>query len=181
MTVRPTVTPEDAYQIGGKPQKGIVADFQHAGRGLSPWEIEEALTRFEIRGTGVGENPAGRLSFFDTELAAMQKGWDQETREQVEAALMAGMSYGTDYFLSEAPVAAVPYAKYLEHRKVQGRRTIDHAVADIVAAVGAVGIDPALVAAYESDGRNADQHSAAIIAAVQAIGVEPEPEPLMAA
>lgn len=181
MTVRPTITPEDAYQIGVTPQKGIVADFQHAGRGLSPWEIEEGMARFDIRGTGVGENPAQRLSFFDTEIAAMQKGWDTETREKVEAALMAGMSYGTDYFLSEAPVAAVPYTKYLLHRKVHGQRKVEHVVADIVAAVETVGIDPAVVVAYESDGRNADQYSAAIIAAVQAIGVEPEPEPLIAA
>lgn len=158
---------------------GIVCDFQHAGRGLSPWEVEEAAEKFQFKGVAVGENPVQRLSFYDTDLAALQRGWDDGTKAEVEARLMGGMSYGSDYFLSERPKAAVPYAKYLEHRKVQGRRTVEHAVADIVAAIGAVGIDPATVLAYERDNPNA--HSAAIIAAVEALGAEAAPEPLVAA
>ena len=178
---RPTISPEDAYKTGSKPQKGIVCRFQHAGRGLSPWEVEEANTKFQFKGVSVGENPLNRLSFYDTDLQASIDGWDAATKREVEERLMGGMSYGSDYFLSERPAAELPYAKYLEHRKVHGQRKIEHAVADIVAAINTVGIDPSRVIAYEQDSRNKDQFNEQIIAAVEAISAETEPEPLVAA
>lgn len=187
--VRPGIRPEDSFRTGQPIQLGIRLQWQHAGRGLSPWEIEEALQRFQFKGTAVGENPVRRLSFIDTDLEERLQNWAEiEKRESMEPGtikrmaedrLMSSPSYGQDHFLSEQPKAAVPYAKYLDHRKVQGRRTIEHVTSDIVNAISIVGVDPAAVLAYERD--NEDQHSAAIVAAVEALSEEPEPTPLMAA
>ena len=186
--VRPGIRPEDSFRTGHPVQVGIRLQWQHAGRGLSPWEIEEAKERFQFKGTAIGENPIRRLSFIDTEIEEQIQGWAElERREGLEPGsirklaeerLMSSPSYGQDHFMAVKPEAKVPYAKYLEHRKVQGRRTVEHAVQDIIAAITAVGIDVADVLAYEQD--KDDAVSAAIVAALTG-SPEPEPELLQAA
>lgn len=186
--MRPQLSPEDGYRTGQSAQLGIRIRWNHAGRGLSEWEIKAADERFQFKGTAIGENPTRRLSFIDTELEERLQNWAHiEQREGLEPGsirrlaedrLMSSPSYGMDHIQVEKPAALIPYAKYLEHRKVQGRRTVEHAAADIVNAIQLVGVEAAAVLAYEAD--NEDQYSAAIIAAVEALNA-PDPEPLLAA
>ena len=164
--------------MGGtvKPQKGIVCKFQHAGRGLSPWEIDEALDRFDIRGVAVGEDPASRLSFYDTEIWQIHQGWDDQTRKKVEDRLLSGNGFGTDYFLSERPRAQAPWPGY-DKLGAQGRRTVEMVAEKIAQMTTDTGVDPEAVLQYERENLNREP----VVKAVEALLQVPEPEPLIAA
>jgi hypothetical protein len=134
-TVVHGLTPEAAFAIGEKQRKSVIADFQWVGRGASPWEIDAALEVFDIRGVAVGEDPSWRLSFYDTELEQKRRKWSDELRAEIEAALRNHSGLGVDFIEVDQPRAPLPYDNYPTHRKIVGKRTIDHAVADITAAV----------------------------------------------
>lgn len=128
----------------------------------------------------VGEDPAWRLSFFDTEIAQKHGKWSDELRVEIEDNLRAHSSFGSDLIEVDQPRAPLPYDTYPQHRKVQGRRTIEHVIADVVSSVTLLGGNVAdKVVAYEGD--NPDGFSDQIVAAVRE-AVTPEPdEPLIAA
>ena len=106
--------------------------------------------------------------FFDTEMERGVYNWDDEETRLVEEFLLER----PHIFRVELAKAPLPYPTYLKQRKVQGKRTIQHVITDILATLAQTGIDAGLVTAYERD--FADDNSDAIIAAVSA---QPEPEP----
>lgn len=176
LVVQRTKSPEWAFAHGVKAQPGIVADFQQAGRGLSPWEIDEAARVFDFTGVSAGEDPINRLSFFDTELHGDAYGWDKATREKAEKRLMSGESFGTDYIVVERPKLVAPWPSY-DNLTVHGRRT-EQIVAEKVAEIAREGgYDVASVVAYERENANRPK----VIEALEALATEDEPEPLIAA
>ena len=96
-----------------------------------------------------------------------------ELRKQVEDALTSNPEFGREFILIEPEKVAAPYAKYDEHRKIQGRRTIDHAVADITAAYEAVGFDIDAAIAYEHANGGSDD----VVAALNALRPAEAPQP----
>jgi hypothetical protein len=179
-TVIHGLSPEAAYAVGEKQRKALIAEFQWVGRGASPWEIDTALEVFDMLGVAIGEDPSWRLSFYDTELEQQRRKWPDALRAEVEDSLRAHSAFGTDFIEVDQPRAPVPYDNYLTHRKIVGKRTVEHAVNDITAAVNLIGGNVAdKVVAFEND--NTDSHSARIIGAVEALGVSEPDEPLIAA
>jgi hypothetical protein len=151
---------------------------------FSPWDAgdyERAIAKKHFHYGGTVRDPASnreldpvddqhRVSVYDT--AQMQ---DSKLRKEVEEAMLAHPALGSDYILIEQPTLAPPYAKYPEHRNVQGRRTISHAIQDItqaaktMIALGEFDVDAAVQ--YErANGNNAE-----VIAALE--GLRPAPEP----
>lgn len=112
--------------------------------------------------------------YFDSEAEAAARGWGNTDREEVEAVLLTR----PQIFKVEFAKADLPYLAYLKHRKVHGKRTIEHAITDILATLDQTGDPPDKVIAYERD--HEDEHSAAIVAAVQAVP-KPDGEELVAA
>lgn len=113
--------------------------------------------------------------YFDSEAEAASRGWTPEQREAVEELLLTR----PQIFRVEFEKAALPYPAYPKHRKVHGKRTVEHVVTDILATLALTGDTPDKVIAYEND--HPDENSAAIIAALQApLDTEPE-EQLVAA
>lgn len=101
-----------------------------------------------------------------------------ELMRLTEARIRSGANFGVDYFIPEKPKLTVPYNNFLKHRKVQGKRTIEHVIADVIAAVEAAGVDPAEVIAYERENDN----NQTLIAALEALTApEPVEEPVVAA
>lgn len=160
-----TITPEEAFATGQKQRKGFVAEFVQAGRGLSPWEIDAALATFKFQGVAVGENPVRRLSFFDTEFMC-----PDGLREEVEARLLAGDSFGTDYILVEKPVPVAPWPSYdkLTPRRGQTAEQVAEKIAELAEATGKV--DDALT--YERE----TQNRPLVIEKLEALLEEPEAE-----
>lgn len=93
-------------------------------------------------------------------------------KETVEKALTQSPEFGREYVLVEAEHVPAPYAKYDEHRKTIGRRTVEHAIADITAAYEAGGFDIDQAIAYEQlNGASAD-----ILAALEGLRATAEPQ-----
>lgn len=158
----PTRTPEKAVPYGLQAEQPVVCKFQHGG--LSEWEKQEALKVFEFK-LGHDETAWKRLSFYDTDLEAVRLGWPDEIKERVEARLLAGVGYGTDYIMVEKPRLEPPWPTYDQLRKPS----------EIVQVVKTTGIDPALVIAYEMENEGRES----VIHAFET--KEPEPEPLVQA
>src|SRR5262245_42969045 len=95
-------TAQGVIQVESEPS--IIADFEQGG--ATRHEIDIALERFSFKGRG-RENPARRLSMFDTDEAARAGNWSPELKDQVEANLDAGQ--GDVYFRVEAPSVAKPW------------------------------------------------------------------------
>lgn len=120
--------------------EGYRAQFRQ--QGLLPWEEQMALERFNFRGVAEDENPiARRCSVFDTEQAQREEGWDNETREQVEARLDALQDQ--NYFRADTPKAKKPWPTYDEAQASK--------IATIVAELG---ISVEEVVRYERENAN---------------------------
>lgn len=96
-------------------------------------------------------------------------------KETVEKALTQSPEFGREYVLVEAEHVPAPYAKYDEHRKTIGRRTVEHAIADITATYETAGFDLGLAIAYERENGN-DPQVVAALEALTAPVVEAEEE-----
>ena len=177
-------------------QHGVVCEFSHGGA-LSH-EKELAKQTFKFEGTMQEEDEVttvdpvygvnSRISVFDTddsELVQRWKQWDRleklpegTGKREVEEALLNSHEHGTDYILSERTKLAAPYGNYDKHRRVHGRRLLEHAISDIAAAYEAAGFDIDAAVAYERQEGNDE----AVIAALEALRGEKEPvEELVAA
>lgn len=107
-----------------------------------------------------------RISSFDTTTIG-----DPDLRALVEKVLLDSQSVES-HILIEAAQIPLPYASYGQHRRVQGRRTLEHAIADITEAVNVAGVNPEAVIAYERQHQNSPE----IISAMGAL-LETEPQP----
>lgn len=144
------------------------AQFEQGG-GIPEHVRDIALTRLSFRGLAENEDPFMRMGWFDLDLAAEQNGWDAEQTAAVEEKLRA-VNGGESLLIVEQPKTAPPYPRYDEHRKVHGRRTVEHAIAEIVATFGSAGFDVEQAVRYERE--NGD--SAEVIAALEALAADVE-------
>lgn len=152
---------------------------------FSPWDAgdyERKLAREHFTYGGTVRDPQSnreldpiddqhRVAVYDTANIK-----DANLRAEVEQAMLSHPALGSDYILVEQPTLAPPYAKYPEQRKVQGRRTIEHAIQDItesaktMLALGALDVDAAV--AYE----RANGNSGEVIAALESLKPAPVAE-----
>lgn len=87
----------------------IIAIFEQGGP--TPEEIRLALERFKFTGLAEGENPARRISIYDTDEQQRQHGWsDVEGRDRDRARPRPR----PNYFKVEAPAAPLPWPSYDE-------------------------------------------------------------------
>ncbi len=104
------MTQNGPMQVAAQPM--ILCQFEQGG--LSPWEIELALKSFHFAGQP-DENMVpkeNRLAVYDTELAQLQQGWNDDTRSFVEQRLLADAEYGKDYIAVGGPKREAPWPAY---------------------------------------------------------------------
>ena len=133
----------------------LIAFFRQGG--ATPAEVELALERFQFRGLSERENPARRISVYDTDEEAATHGWTPELKAQVENMLDRGQ--GADYFKVEVPRLAKPWPKY------------DEIPADLLANTASViGIDLDYVLAYERENGNRPEAIEVLESAIEELG-----------
>lgn len=125
--------------------------------GVTPNEVDLALERFQFKGLSERENPARRISVYDTDERAHLEGWTPEFKAEVEQALLKGQN--ADYFLVEQPKVAIPWNAY---------DTAD--VEDIVPTAKLIGVSLDHVLAYERENGNRPE----VIAELEADSAEVE-------
>lgn len=130
-------TPRGPEQVETK--KPYIAFFSQGG--ATNQEVQFALERFQFKGLGERENPARRISIYDTDEVARAEGWTPEFKAEVEANLVKGQS--SDYFLVEIPRLTAPWPSY-----------DDTNAKDILSTATAIGVDLAHVLAYERENEN---------------------------
>lgn len=159
-------------QFTGEPvihQKGIVANFRWAGRGLEPWAIAEATERFNFKGLGHNEDGLRRLSFYDTEAEAAAGTFDEaahvagKTREEMHDLVVDTLrKKASDYFEAVRPALSAPWPNYAKARNAKA----------IAAIVTDLGLEVGSVIEYERQNENRE----AVIEALEGIGSEPVEE-----
>lgn len=162
-------------------QPALRVEFQSGGV-IPDYAKQKALAHLDFPGIPENADPLKFVTWFHSQLAAEENGWDAEDLAEVERVLRE--RDGNGFIVVEQPLVEAPYANYVKHRKVQGRRTIEHAIADIVGVHDAAGFNVDQAVLFEQ--QNADKDSPAVIAALQGmLASEPspdeEPEPLVAA
>ena len=170
--VHVTVRSEDAqYNPNGRKVKTlkrrVFAKFQ---RGIPEWAVPLAEERFDFSHDPPEMTIERSCGFYDSEADQLRMDWTDEERGAIEALLVE------NYLQIERPRAPLPYPTYAKQRKVQGKRTIEHVIAEVKATMEATGIDPAAVIAYEAD--HFDGHSQEIM---EAFSVKAEEEELVTA
>ncbi len=97
---------------------GINAEFFHGG--APSWALEQALANPKFRGAW-GGLPDGvdyraYISTFDTNVAASQNRWDDDTKAYVEEFMLNHPHYGQYYIEAVAPteIADLPWPNYNE-------------------------------------------------------------------
>jgi hypothetical protein len=130
-------------------QPGKLALKAEFTRGAPIWAIRQIEGVFRWDRMPPGWEPSNWVAWFDSGVGQVTYGWSDEDRVAVEEALASGRFPGLVEV--EVPKVGVPYKKYLTHRKVSGRRTIEHVLADIGAAIDAAGVSPQAVIEYEQD------------------------------
>lgn len=161
---------------------GVVCEFQQGSLyGITNWELEAARRSFKFTGATEEEfthepiDPITRLSSFDTDIAAEQQGWTEETKRRVEEALRSNVDGGKPdgYIIVEKPKMKPPWPRY-DELVPQGQRTLAHVGRAIAEKVVELGLDPDDVAVYERSNRN----RAEVLACLAEIG-EPAPDEIV--
>lgn len=164
------------YSVGGDlMREKVPAIYAQFRRGLPGWAVPTAIDLYTTdRIPSSDVTPGQWFGFFDSIEAQAQNDWTDEERELVERELVA-----KGYDLVEREKATPPYPAYSRHRKVQGKRTVEHAIKDIVAAIEQTGINFDSVFHYEQD--FADANTEAVLNGVKAALAGGEKEELVAA
>ena len=144
-------------------------------RGGAPeYAYQEALKIFSFAKMRRDDTPRQWVSFYDSEAAHAQHGWTDEESKVIDDELCKSPLV----IQVSQPLVKAPYPTYTKQRKVQGRRTLDIAITDIVETVKNTGIDPELVISYELQ----NEKNQKVIDAMQAAkDEEPVGEPMIAA
>lgn len=129
----------------------VIAHFNMGG-GIPDYARKSARERLDFRGVSMDEDPLARMGWFDLELAAQESGWDTDTQQQVEAELRR--LDGDGFIIVERAPLRQPYPRYDQHRKVHGRRTVEHAIQDIVSVFESAGFDVEDAVGYERETLN---------------------------
>lgn len=127
----------------------IIASF-HQG-GATEREVQIALERFSFKGTTDGEDPTRRLSIYDTDEEARQRGWSDDLKKRVESIL--DNNQDEYYFKVEAVKAQKPWPSYDD-------TDINH----IVDVAKVVGVSLEDILAYEDENSKRPE----VVSAVQA-------------
>lgn len=139
------------FQPGGGPAKNF-RDLADKLPGL--WQ-----------GVGRDEDPyETRIGWWDSNVAQVEHGWSDADREFVEAKILR--IGDPNVIVVEEPRVAAPYGRYDEHRRTQGRRTVEHVVADIQQTYALAGFDVDLAVLYEQQNLNDERVIAALYALV---------------
>ncbi len=154
-------------------KRRVFAQFE---RGNAPiWAREQAARLYSFDRMPQGTTPERWLSYYNSADDQILYGWTDEERAAIEQALLEVHSA----VLVERPKVAAPWPAY-DKLTVTGRRTIEHVVEKIVAAVTDLGLEPKAVVDYERENLNRPE----VLAAMEALAEgekEEEPEPLIAA
>lgn len=142
-------------------ERRVYAGFRKGG--VPVWAMALADERFVCSGKPPDIPKHMFISTYDSVLDQAHHKWTDEERKLIEDTLDSLH----DVVRIEKPKAALPYNKYPEHRKIHGRRTLEVALRDVVAAIEATGVEPETVVAYERD--HPDELSEKIIAAMEKV------------
>lgn len=159
-------------QLVHSKQRRVTAQFW---RGIPVWALPKAMELFDPQRVPDDWEPRQWFACYDSIVDQGRAGWTDEEREVIETRLQE-----LGYPVVEPEKAPVPYPAYPKHRKIVGKRTLDHAAADIVAALLATGVDLDSVALYEHD--HPDANTEALLEAVKkGLGVDAQAEELVSA
>jgi hypothetical protein len=124
------------------------------------------------QGVGRDEDPyTTRIGWWDSFAAQKDHDWSNEDREYVEQRILT--IGDPNVMLVEDLKIPAPYAKYAAHRKTQGKRTLEHVIADITQTYEVAGFDVGQAIAFEKQNLNDEK----VIAALYALATEaPETE-----
>lgn len=156
----------DRGELVANKQRRVYAKFK---RGIPGWALPKALELFDLNRVPDNVPPVNWFGFYDSIEDQATQGWTDEERSAIEQRLVAD-----GYVVVEPEKAPLPYPAYEKHRRVIGKRTVEHAVKDIVAALTTTGVPFDTVAAYERD--HADRDSTAVLQGVEEGLIVPEEE-----
>ena len=130
-------------------QKPVIANFQYS---LVTQEDFVAATTSRLVFTGLPMyedteqdlSPRSRLSVWDSEWAAKHEGWRPDEIEAIIKALRESPENGIDFIEVEEAKAAKPWPTYDEFEDAE----------EIGVLVNQLGLDPAVVIAYEEQNQN---------------------------
>lgn len=165
---KPQIVDANTREVIAPKQRRVYAKFK---RGTAPgWLREKALATFEFRKRPGLVDPGAWVAYYDSIEDQVEKGWTDEERQVIEEKL----SQHVNCLKAEQERLAPPYGNYDKHRKTVGKRTIEHAIADILAAYESAGFDVHHAIAYEVENENNPQVIAALdgLLATEAPGVE---------
>lgn len=154
-------------------KRRLYAQFERGN--ASRWAREQGLAAFGFDRMPEGTVPERWLCYYNSADDQKFRGWTDEERAEIERVLPTIHSV----VLVERPKVAAPWPAY-DKLTVTGRRTIEHVVEKITAAVTDLGLDPDAVVAYERENLNRPE----VLAAMETLAEgekEEEPEPLIAA
>ena len=153
--------------------RALVVQFQPAGNVAEHLRRQvETLPSFRS-GIGRDEDPfETRIGWWDSIAAQAEYGWSDEDREFAEKRVLE-IADPNVLVVEEVKVLA-PYGKYDQHRKTQGKRTLDHVLADITQTYELAGFDVGLAKAYEVQNLNDPKVLAALDGLVATDSVESE-------
>lgn len=134
-------------------QRRVYAKFR---RGAAPgWAQQIGVDTFPMLDRPPEIDPAAWLCSYDSDADE----WNDEER----AAIVERLDE-LGYLRVERPRLKAPYPMYDQHRKTAGRRTVELAVKDIVAAYETAGFDIDHAVAYEQENGNDETVIAALAA-----------------
>lgn len=159
-------------QLVHSKQRRVFAKFQ---RGIPIWAVPKAMSLFDAQRVPDDWEPRQWFACYDSVTDQGRAGWTDDEREVIEQRLL---EMGYPQAIPEK--APLPYPAYGKHRRIIGKRTVEHAAADIVAALRATDVSLDDVALYERD--HPDSNTDDVLAAVQkGLGLATEEESLISA
>jgi hypothetical protein len=141
-------------------------------------DLVERLPGF-TQGVSRDENPyESRIGWWDSVAAQADYDWSDEDREYVEEKILR-IGDPNIMVVEEVKVEA-PYEKYLQHRKTQGKRTLEHVIADITQTYEVAGFNVEQAVSFEKQ-NGKDQKVIDALYALVADAPETETEELIRA
>ena len=136
--------------------------FAKMERGYIPeWANQLVLDTFSMGGKPPSVPPHRWIATYDSALDQQLRKWTDEERALIEKKLLEQ----GDVIVLTPPVVEAPYALYEAHRKVSGRRTLEHVLKDVQDAYAVAGFDVEQALAFERQNLN----DPAVVAALEGL------------
>lgn len=132
-------------------QRRVFAEFRKGG--VPPWALDAANKTFAMAGKPPEIPTSMWLATYDSETDRRERRWTDEEHEMILAALRAKPGVVE----IAPPRIDAPYAKYDQHRKTQGKRTMEHVLADLTETFEVAGFDIEQALRYERTNLNDPQ------------------------